>query len=193
MTIFEQLNNSYRRPIYDWPQWMRIIIVMSFSGIIFLAEYFLLLPNVFEAYQTNLHREAELVNQSIQVWSELVNVKTLERQIVALKKSVHERLTYLPSRNERSPFLRYLSAHKTNLKLRYYYPDPLTHHKFYSEQLIRISLIGSYQELIDFLISMNQPRNQMMMKDIKLSLSKNGSKDQVVLMLNINAYIHYRD
>ncbi|KTC88516.1 type 4a pilus biogenesis protein PilO [Legionella cincinnatiensis] len=178
-----------------WPLVVKIGIFLGTSFLIIALGYWLIIQDNFTQFDTLKQQETTLKADFENKQHHLYNLPVYRTQLKTLANRFALMLTQLPEKNEMPGLLEEISKTgvASGLRFELFAPQPEVIHDFYIELPIKISVTGTYFQLVMFVSRVAEMRRIVTLHDF--SIEGVSSKDHKVisedeLVMNITAKIY---
>lgn len=139
--------------IGSWPMPVKIIAIAFVCIALVVLVYFVDTKGQFENLNSMQQQEKQLRMKFEIRQNQAANINVYRKQLAVMKKSFGKMLRQLPSRTEVPGLLEDISKSGVASGLEFKLFDPLeeVQYEFYAELPIRITVIGNYHQLADFI------------------------------------------
>jgi type IV pilus assembly protein PilO len=137
----------------QWPRPFKVGMFLGASMLSFALGYWLLIQDNFVQYERLKAQELSLKVDFENKQAQLFNLEEYRQQLAVMNKRFASMLKQLPAKNEMPGLLEEISKTglAAGLKFTLFAPQAELRHDFYVELPIKISVVGSYFQLAQFL------------------------------------------
>lgn len=189
------LNELTLENVGQWPFWVKLGVLLGVSVLIIALGYWLIIQDSFAQYDRLTAQEVTLKADFENKQRKVFNLAEYRAQLQVLGDRFASILKQLPAKNEMPGLLEEISKTgvASGLKFELFAPQSELPHDFYVELPIKISVVGNYFQLAEFLSRVAEMNRIVTLHDF--SVEGVSSKDQKVvsedeLVMNITAKIY---
>jgi len=191
MNLVDELNNLDINDIGRWPLVFRVaVIVIVFVAVVGLGIWFTIvkdkMPRLERAQQEELDLKTAFENKQ----KKAANYDDYKDQLDQIEKSFGTMLRQLPGETEIPSLIVDISQTglAAGLQERLFEPQAEQPRDFYAEKPIRITLIGSYHEIANFVSGIAELPRIVTLHNISISPNADGSYDDLTMDVTAKTY-----
>lgn len=189
------LNELTLENIGQWPLVVKIGVITGLSLLIIALGYWLIIKSNFEQLDSLQNQELTLREEFETKQNQAANLQAYRNQLELMNERFGTMLKQLPAKNEMPGLLEEISKTGiiSGLRFELFAPQPEVVHDFYIELPIKITVVGTYMQLAQFLSRVAEMNRIVTLHEFSIqgkTTKDNKEPSQNELVMDITAKIY---
>jgi type IV pilus assembly protein PilO len=183
----------------QWPKAIQWSFLSGLGGFILILGYVFILQNEFDRYTSLQLQEETLKSQFVRKKYQALHLDSYKSRLQRIQRDFENNLKAFPEKNEMPVLLDDISkiGIQAGLKFTLFAPQKEQEHDFFTEFPVKISMRGTYFQLVHFLISVAQMTRIVTFHEFKIDAVLSAEsyprlKDQLEMTIQAKTYCYQR-